>query len=168
MGITITSGITELSNFKSNTQVDDGIRGLVPAPLLNTPANYVLRADATWGAGGGNANIVFVPVIRFVGSSAGGAGQIFTNSALGNYSAAEDIELSIRGATPIWLYGGFNSSDDFNLNGNNITVNYNLPQNARLFIQSKVLDLSIITNFYILESGDNYIDEIGNFYIQSN
>ena len=162
MGITTYPGITELSTFKSNADPLPGKRGQVPAPPVGTPADYVLQASGIWGPGGNTSNVVFVPVIRFVGSQTGGVGQTFTNSNLSYYSLAEDIDLFLDPDIPtgLRLAGGLTADDAFTLLGSTITVNYELPPGMRIFIDSKVIISGmIVTNYYLTEEGNRMLTE---------
>lgn len=105
----------------------------------------------------GGASGFFVPVIRFTGNATGGTNQTFTDVNLGRYALAEDIQLFVRGTTPIRLYGNLaaGATTDFTLSGTTITVAYNLPANASLFIDSKFVATVGVETFYILsELGD--------------
>ena len=164
MSITTYASITELATFKPNIDPQPGVRGQVPAPPVGTPTNYVLYASGIWGPGSGSANVTLVPVIRFTGSSSGGAGQTFTNSNLSYYSLAEDIDLFINPdtLTGFRLTGGLTSAASFTLANSEITVNFNLPANAVLFIDSKVVSSSVIvTNYYLTEEGNRMLTEDG-------
>ena len=136
----------------------DGVRGHCPPPLVGQDGTYFLAADATWKPA---LSASLVPVIRFTGSAAGGTGQTFTNTLLGRYALAEDIQLFVEGTTPIRLFGN-TTGGDFTLLGTTITVSYALPANANLFIDSKVITGTSTETYYILtELGDTFQTEDG-------
>ena len=154
-------GIEGLATFKG---VNDPIqaRGHVPAPPAGTSADSVLRADATWGAGGGTAASL-VPAMAFTGSVAGGTGQIFTNPLLNQYALAQDVQLFVNRTTKLI---GLPLGADFNLDNVNgqIRVLFSLPASASLFIDSKTLPKVITTvSYYLNEDGiDRFLTEDNN------
>ena len=154
-------GFVALAQFQPNDVANlvDGVRGHVPGPPAATPASYVLRADGTWGLGGTAATLI--PALAFTGSAAGGTNQTFTDTNLTKYSLAQDIQLFVNRTTKLI---GAPLGTDFTLNNTTgtITVSFNLPANASLFIDSKVILGIGDTYYFVNEDGFNrFLDENG-------
>ena len=154
-------GFVALAQFQPNDPVNliDGVRGHVPGPPASTDPTSVLRADGTWGVGGTAASLV--AAMAFTGSAVGGAGQTFQDDKLKLYTLAQDVQLFVNGTTKLI---GAPLGADFTLNNvtGTITVAFNLPSSASLFVDSKVL-LGIGQTYYFLNEDalNRFLDENG-------